>query len=107
MAKPFISQIVSANDLMAGDVVYLAPGNTWSRNINEASIGATPEEAADLLAAGEAQQGIIVGAYLIEIERDENNNLKPLHFREKYRLHGPSFDYLAQPANQNNNPSGV
>ncbi|PCJ85098.1 MAG: sulfite reductase [Hyphomicrobiales bacterium] len=107
MAKAFVTQIVSANDLMEGDVVYLTTAKTWSRDIDVASIADTPEQAETLLAIGEAQQEIIVGAYLIEIERLENGDLKPLHFREKYRLHGPSFDYLAQPIIPSNTSSGV
>lgn len=95
MAKPFASKIVSANDLMDGDVVYLTGRNTWSRKISEAAIAHDQEAADVLLVQGEARQDLIVGAYLIDIFFGDDKLPQPTHFREKFRLHGPSIDYLA------------
>lgn len=95
MAKVFPPKIVSANDLMDGDVVYLTAQNTWSRQITEAVI-APDEAAADiLLAKGEERQDLIVGAYLLDVAIGDDGTPSPTHFREKYRLNGPSIDYLA------------
>lgn len=95
MAKPFAPKIVSANDLMDGDVVYLTERNTWSRKISEATIANDEEAAVALLVRGEARQDLIVGAYLVDIALGEDKLPRPTHFREKFRLHGPSIDYLA------------
>lgn len=95
MAKLFPPKIVSANDLMDGDVVYLTAQDTWSRLITEAAI-AQDEAAADtLLAKGEERQDLIVGAYLLDVAISGNGAPSPTHFREKYRLNGPSIDYMA------------
>lgn len=100
MAKAFPPKIVSANDLMDGDVVYLTAQSTWSRKITEAVIA--PDEAAadSLLSKGEERQDLIVGAYLLDVAIGADGAPSPTHFREKYRLNGPSIDYLA-PQKQN------
>lgn len=95
MAKPFAPKIVSANDLMEGDVVYLTSRNTWSRKISEAAVAHDQEAADALLVQGEERQDLIVGAYLIDVAFGEDELPRPTHFREKFRLHGPSIDYLA------------
>lgn len=95
MAKPFAPKIVSANDLMDGDVVYLTDRNTWSRKISEAAIASDQAAADNLLVQGEARQDLIVGAYLVDIAFGEDELPHPTHFREKFRLNGPSIDYLA------------
>jgi hypothetical protein len=95
MAKAFVPKIVSANDLMEGDVVYLAAGHVWSRNIADALIASDEHEAEALLHKGEARQDLIVGAYLLDVAIAEDGTPSPTHFREKYRLNGPSIDYLA------------
>lgn len=106
MAKAFIPKIVSANDLMDGDVVYLTEQFEWSRQITTAAI-ANDEAAADsLLAKGEERQDLIVGAYLLDVAIDDNGTPAPTHFREKYRLNGPSIDYLA-PQSQNTHAEGA
>lgn len=95
MAKAFPPKIVSANDLMDGDVVYLTPQGTWSRQITDSAV-AQDEPAADvLLAEGEKRQDLIVGAYLLDVAIGKDGAPSPTHFREKYRLNGPSIDYLA------------
>lgn len=95
MAKPFSLKIVSANDLMEGDVVYLTARNTWSRNIADAAIARDQAAADALLASGDARQDLIVGAYLLDVEIGSDGTPAPTHFREKFRLNGPSIDYLA------------
>lgn len=95
MAKVFSPKIVSANDLMDGDVVYLSTLNTWSRLITEAAIAQDQAAADALLADGEKRQDLIVGAYLLDVAIGSDGTPSPTHFREKYRLNGPSIDYLA------------
>ena len=62
------------------------------------STGISPfwQEAADaLLVRGEKRQDLIVGAYLVDIALGDDKLPRPTHFREKFRLYGPSVDYLA------------
>lgn len=95
MAKAFVPKIVSANDLMDGDVVYLTASHVWSRKITDALVATDEHEAEALLEKGEARQDLIVGAYLLDVAIAEDGTPSPTHFREKYRLNGPSIDYLA------------
>lgn len=90
MAGPSTPRVVSANDLLVGDVVYLAADGGWTRQIDEAAIGATEAEAAALLARAEAQPGAVVGPYLTEVAPG-SDGLVPTHFREAFRASGPSI----------------
>ena len=67
MAKPFEPKIVSANDLLMGDVVYLDRSGTWTRRLDAAAVAETPEAAEDLLAAAAAQPDQVVGPYLADV----------------------------------------
>lgn len=88
LTKAFTPQIVSANDLLVGDVVYLTSGETWTREITDAAVAETKAEAEGLLTAATAQQDRVVGPYLVDIEL--GGRPQPLHFRERYRDMGPS-----------------
>lgn len=90
MTAPIALQAVTANDLMDGDVVYLASGDCWSRHLTEAALASTPEEAAHLLASAMPQEHLVVGPYLIDVNRTANGQLEPTHYRERIRTLGPS-----------------
>ncbi|MGI9408186.1 MAG: DUF2849 domain-containing protein [Hyphomicrobiaceae bacterium] len=92
MAKPFKPQVVTANDLFEGDVVYLAENGIWRRRITEATVAHTPEHAEDILASAMTKQHQVVGPELTEIDIDRNGTPRPVHFREKFRANGPSLD---------------
>ncbi len=90
MARKFIEKIITANDLLQGDVIYFTKDNVWSRNHKDAIIAYTTEQANELLERAEQQQDKIVGAYLADVFLDEAQIASPLHFREKFRSNGPS-----------------
>ena len=90
MAKAFKPQIVTANDLFEGDVVYLTAGGFWSRELSDAVVAYTREEAEANLARGEEQQSTIVGAYLADVAIGADGVPQPLHYREHRRTLGPS-----------------
>ena len=92
MAKPFSPKVVTANDLMDGDAVWLTAAGTWSLKADEALVLDTPEDAARALAAATAQQGQIVGAYLSDIALADGRPV-PVHTREALRTRGPSNYY--------------
>jgi hypothetical protein len=82
-------RIVSANDLIEGDVIYLARTGGWTRRLAEAAVAEDDVGARALLAAAELQPDIAVGPYLAEVALD-GPAPRPLHFREVFRTRGPS-----------------
>ncbi|MFT7576492.1 MAG: hypothetical protein ACI9XZ_002881 [Alphaproteobacteria bacterium] len=89
MTKTFKSKIVSANDLLGGDVVYLDKDLNWTREISEAAI-VNELEAADALLVNADQPGKVVGPYLLDVTwRDDG--VRPDHFRERFRETGPTL----------------
>lgn len=89
MAKNFKPKIVSANDVLVGDVVYLDAHGSWTRRLQEASV-AYGEEAADALLSAGTQPEKVVGAYLVDVALAADGRRTPTHFREKFRDLGPS-----------------
>ncbi|GAB4363985.1 MAG: DUF2849 domain-containing protein [Oricola sp.] len=90
MAREYRPRIVTANDLLEGDVIYLTASGEWSRDHGEAVIAWSQDAAGKLLAKAEAQQHRVVGPYLAEIVMGEDNRPEPVHFREAFRTRGPS-----------------
>ena len=89
MSRTFTPKVVTANDLVEGDVVYLTAEGRWTRRHVEAELLTDAETAEARLAEAEAQQGAVVGAYLADA-RPGPNGPEPVHFREAFRSRGPS-----------------
>ncbi len=85
------AQIVTANRLGDGVVVYLAAGGAWSERVEEARVARDDEAGAALLAFAEGpEQGIVVvGPYLMEVAA-ETGAPRPLSNREVIRARGPT-----------------
>ncbi len=81
-------QIVTANHLLQGDVIYLTADQTWSRSMSDAVV-VEGESAIEMLAFAEKQASEIVGAYLAKVEVVDGIP-QPAHFRETFRTKGPS-----------------
>jgi hypothetical protein len=90
MPKPFVPQIATGNHLLEGDVVYFVRGGGWTRDLASAAIATSQEEAADLLARAERFPNEVVGVYLVTMDVDRAGVPHPAHFREDFRLKGPS-----------------
>ncbi len=88
MAKAFQPQVATANDLLTGDVVYLAADGEWTRELAGALVARTPDDAQAILAQAD-QPAKVVGAYLVAVEPGLTGP-RPSHFRERFRLLGPS-----------------
>ena len=89
MSRKFTPKIVTANDLRAGDVVYLTASDDWSRHHHEAEF-LEDEAIAELRLLRALGQGdIVVGPYLAEA-RQGTQGPEPVHFREAFRTRGPS-----------------
>jgi sulfite reductase (NADPH) hemoprotein beta-component len=88
MAKEFKPVIVTANDLIEGDSVFLGVLG-WVRDIAEARVAMTADEASALEAAGvEGENGnLVVGPYLVEVALESGQPV-PVLRREQIRADG-------------------
>ena len=86
-------QIVTANHLSTGDVVYLTNVANWSRSIADAAIAPNAEAGAALLATASAQAklNIVIDPYLIPVDADAMPP-RPIQFRERIRAAGPTTE---------------
>lgn len=89
MPAPSKPKVVTANDLLLGDVIYQTEANDWSRDLREAEILRDPDQAERRLTYAAQQAGAVVGAYLADVKIGENGP-QPVHFREDFRSTGPS-----------------
>lgn len=84
-------QVVTANRLGDGRVVFLADGYRWVEEIGLARVGESEEAAKALLAIAEkaVADRIIVVPYLIGVSAD-GGRITPTRYREVLRALGPS-----------------
>lgn len=90
VARAFTPKVVTANDLLEGDVIYFNANNKWVRALSDAAILTELEEANALLAIAAKDIDSIVGAYLADVKIDNAGKPVPAHFREEFRTKGPS-----------------
>ena len=86
-----MSQLVIANRLNDGLVVYLTKNGDWSESIAAASVAADNAQGERLMEiATQAKAGCrVIDPYLIEITEDADGH-KPVSFREAIRVAGPT-----------------
>lgn len=89
MPRAFTPKIVTANDLLEGDVIYQTAHDTWSRDLSQAELITDEAHAQIRLLDAERQSGQIVGAYLADAVAGDSGP-EPTHFREDFRRTGPS-----------------
>jgi len=89
MPRPFTPKVVTANDLIEGDVIYLTRDGSWARDMCKAWLLEDEAEAEAQLVFAETQPEIAVGAYLADAKAGANGP-EPVHFREAFRAKGPS-----------------
>ena len=90
MARSFTPCVLTANDLLEGDVVYLAQDGSWTRRLGSARLFVDEAEANRSLAQAESQQDALVDPYLAAAVSGEGGGPRPAHFREAFRAAGPS-----------------
>lgn len=85
-------QIVIANSLTDGFVVFLTENHAWSGNVADAALASDDSSAAQLLKAAQQaeQNNVVIDPYLIEVEVN-GAGPKPLEYREYIRAYGPSI----------------
>lgn len=89
MTRLFTPKVVTANDLLDGDVVWLTEDGRWSRSIHEAELLEDEAHATIRLLLAQSQGRRVVGAYLADARSGEQGP-EPVHFREAFRTRGPS-----------------
>ena len=89
MPRHFTPKVVTANALLEGDVVYLTNADTWTRDLKDAVLLHDEADAELRLLQAQAQSGVVVGAYLVDMTAGPNGP-EPTHFREAFRRTGPS-----------------
>jgi len=84
-------QVLTANDLRSGGVVFLTPKGDWSPYIAMASVSDNCCSAEQLEAQGQRSVAdqLIVGPFLIDVNT-ESGVPSPVRFREQLRVNGPS-----------------
>jgi len=84
-------QVVSANRLTDGLVVYLTPKSGWSERLADGHVAADETAAKSILALAKQAQDdrIVVDPYLIDVA-DFDGELRPKKYREYIRAMGPS-----------------
>ena len=88
MAKEFKPVVVTANNLIEGDSVFLGAGG-WVRDVRMARVARTAEDAAALEADGLAGEtaNLVVGPYLVEVSLEAGRPY-PVLRREQIRASG-------------------
>ena len=85
-------QVITANRLKDGDVVYLTPENKWSEKIDDAIVARSDEDIAAFMTI--AKQAIkdleIIDPYEFDVEHS-GKELKPISMREIIRAAGPTI----------------
>jgi hypothetical protein len=83
-------QVLTANRLSDGEVVYLAANDAWVDRIEGALVLATKDEGEAALATGlEAERNqLVVHAYLFDVTPADHT--KPVKMREIIRAAGPT-----------------
>lgn len=89
MSRPYSPKVVTASDLLAGDVIYLTADDRWTRRIEEAELITDEAHAQLRLLEAERQPNQVVGAYLADVTPGAAGPA-PVHFRETFRATGPS-----------------
>lgn len=84
-------QVVIANRLRDGRVVFLGSDHVWVERVEQCPPAADADAAATLLSLGEQAETeqVVVGAELIEVA-DRGGVLTPVKMREAIRAKGPT-----------------
>ena len=90
-------QIITANDLLSGEVVYLSASGKWSPDHGDA-VMFDDIQADTRLAEVQKLDTSVVGPYLAGATQGGGDAPSPIHFREVFRTKGPSNRFLGKQA---------
>ncbi len=83
-------QMITANRLKDGAVVYLDESEGWTRNVEQGD--SVPAQSADLrmsVAQKSVAEQIVVAPYVIDVEVG-GSRVTPVRYREQIRAFGPT-----------------
>ena len=88
------AQIITANKLSDGTVVFLGYDGSWTRHVDDARVAERDEDIADMeIEAGASAE--IVDLYLIDVDvrsaEGSGRFIRPVQYRERIRAFGPSI----------------
>lgn len=85
-------QVVTANRIGDGTVVYLTRVGGWSERIADAQVSRSDEERDALMAVARATAEIpeVVEPYVIDVV-EETGVVRPVRYREEIRAQGPTI----------------
>jgi hypothetical protein len=88
---PEKGQVMTANRLRDGLVVFLTRSGTWSEKIDEAALALEPQAAAALQAraAADVRATLVTGEYFFDATR-QGGHIRADHIRERMRTLGPT-----------------
>ena len=89
MSRSFTPKVLTANDLLDGDVIYLDASHAWTRRLSDAHLFTDETAANAALDLANDQPAIAVGAYLADAKTGQDGPAATL-FREEFRRRGPS-----------------
>jgi len=84
-------QVVIANRLRDGIVVFLAANGGWVEYLDDARLADGEQEAKEMLEAARAAEAhqVVVGAELVPVDRS-GGRITPTRYRDRIRSQGPS-----------------
>ena len=87
-------QILTANRLTDGVVVWYDVDGHWNESIASAQVARSTEEAERLEAIGKAAfaANFVLDVNLVDVE-ERDGAIRPLRLRERIRAHGPTIEY--------------
>jgi len=98
MTQKSASQIITANDLLSGEVVYFTKSGAWSLRHADAAIIDQPDHAERSLEEVTRNDASVVGPYLALARVGESQTVAPVHFRDAFRSIGPSNRFIGKQA---------
>ncbi len=84
-------QVMTANRLRDGDVVFLNRAGKWELAIDQAVLAQEPQAVAALAARAKEDElsTLVTGSYLFDAER-RDGKIRASHIRERIRAQGPT-----------------
>ncbi len=85
-------QVLTANSLRDGRVVFLSHDQRWVTELDKAQLASGDSEAEELTKAGVQAEadGLVIASYLIDVELQSPGLVKPSSLKERIRAFGPT-----------------
>jgi hypothetical protein len=93
MAKQQLKWIVTGNFTASGAVAYVKSDGSYSRNLAEAHVFETKEEAEEARIRAAAAEAVVSEPYLTEVAGAAGSALDALTAKERIRSAGPTVPY--------------